>query len=301
MMPAHRKIVRFVIASIIGKRVNKKQRYRTSAQEKRRYLCAVRPRNGLCVGLDVDLERLPRAFRGSVADFNAAIIRATRSVAACYKINLAFYEKLGRAGLDALYATRELIGDSYVIADAKRGDIGNTSAAYASAIFDDLKADAVTVSPYMGRDSVEPFLAVPGRMVYVLALTSNPGSADFQRLMVDVPSATVAPSGKTQARPLFEHVIETSLAWQRAGDIGFVVGGTHPRELSDLRAKFPDAAFLIPGLGSQGAGEDAMVQANAGGDAVFNVSRGLIYISDAEDFEEKVREEAERIAKVVTI
>lgn len=247
----------------------------------------MRPRNGLCVGLDVDLEQLPRAFRGSVVDFNAAIIRATRSVAACYKINLAFYEKLGKAGIDALYATRELIGESYVIADAKRGDIGNTSAAYASAIFDDLKADAVTVSPYMGRDSVEPFLAVADRMVYVLALTSNPGSADFQRLMVE-------------GRPLFEHVIETSLTWQRAGDIGFVVGGTHPRELADLRAKFPDAAFLIPGLGSQGAGEDAMVQANGGGDAVFNVSRGLIYISDAEDFEEKVREEAERVAIVVS-
>ncbi len=270
----------------------------------------MRPRNGLCVGLDVDLERLPRAFRGSVVDFNAAIVRATRSVAACYKINLAFYEKLGRAGIDALYATRELIGDSYVIADAKRGDIGNTSAAYASAIFDDLKADAVTVSPYMGRDSVEPFLAVAGRMVYVLALTSNPGSADFQRLRVQstAPSASKAPSERdtatvntSQTRPLYEHVIETALSWQRAGDIGFVVGGTHPSELADLRLKYPDAAFLIPGLGSQGAGEDAMVQANAGGDAVFNVSRGLIYISDGDDFEQKVREEAERIARVVTI
>lgn len=263
----------------------------------------MRPKNGLCVGLDIDLDRLPRAFRGridaksglnstrrdtydAVVDFNAAIIRATRSVAACYKLNLAFYEKLGRDGIDALYATRELIGDAYVIADAKRGDIGNTSAAYASAIFDDLKADAITVSPYMGRDSVEPFLAYANRMVYVLALTSNPGSQDFQRLVVD-------------GRPLYEHVIETSLSWQRAGDIGFVIGGTHPRELAALRTKYPDEAFLIPGLGSQGAGEDAMVQANAGGPAVFNVSRGLLFISDTDDFEQHVRAEAERLAAVL--
>jgi len=122
--------------------------------------------------------------------------------------------------------------------------------------------------------------------VYVLALTSNPGSADFQRLVVD-------------GRPLFEHVIDTSLSWQRAGDIGYVVGGTHPRELADLRAKYTDAAFLVPGLGSQGAGEDAMVQANGGGDAVFNVSRGLLYLTDGDDFEEKVKEEAERIAAVL--
>lgn len=277
----------------------------------------MRPKSGLCVGLDVDLERLPRAFRGgphafqgrdrtlpdnalafvhslptthqtssicdTIVGFNAAIVRATQHVASCYKINLAFYEKYGREGIDALYATRELIGDSYVVADAKRGDIGNTSSAYASAIFDDLKADAITVSPYMGRDSVEPFLAYADRMVYVLALTSNPGSADFQRLVVE-------------GRPLYEHVIDKALSWDRAGDIGFVVGGTHPRELADIRSNYSDAAFLIPGLGSQGAGEDAMVQANAGGPAVFNVSRALLYLTDADDFEQHVRAEAERLA-----
>lgn len=244
------------------------------------------PSNGLCVGLDIDLTKIPHHLRhqpDAITAFNAAIIRATKHVASCYKINLAFYEQYGMRGIEALYATRELLGDAYVIADAKRGDIGNTSAAYATAVFDDLRADAVTVSPYMGSDSVEPFLAHEGRMVYILALTSNAGSNDFQRCLVD-------------GSPLYRRVMQTALTWKRASDIGFVVGATHAAELSMLRAAFPDVPFLIPGIGSQGGDAAGTRMANGAGPAVYNVSRGLLYCSTTETFEDDVRAEAERLA-----
>ncbi|MBM4179132.1 MAG: orotidine-5'-phosphate decarboxylase [Ignavibacteria bacterium] len=230
------------------------------------------PRNGLCVGLDLDVEKLPAPYKKQVVDlqrFGCDVVDATKDVASCYKFNLAFYEQYGRAGIDALYAIRERIGDAYVIADAKRGDIGNTSAAYAKAVFEDLQADAITVSPYMGRDSVGPFLDVQGKMVYVLALTSNPGSYDFQRRLV----------GET---PLYELVMNTILSWPRAGDLGFVVGATNAYELAMLRTKYSDAPLLIPGIGAQGGDAEQTVAANAKGPAVFNVSRGLLY-ADATD------------------
>ena len=241
------------------------------------------PRNGLCVGLDLDLEKLPAPYQKQVVDlqrFGCDVVDATRGAASCYKLNLAFYEQCGREGIDALYAIREHIGDAYVIADAKRGDIGNTSAAYAKAVFDDLKADAVTVSPYMGRDSVGPFLDVPGKMVYVLALTSNPGSHDFQRRLV----------GDT---PLYELVMNTVLSWPRSGDVGFVVGATNAAELSMLRTKFPDAPLLIPGIGTQGGDTQETLTANAMGPAVFNVSRGLLYADGSESCMETIH----RLAK----
>lgn len=247
------------------------------------------PSNGLCVGLDVDLEKIPLHLRGradAIVAFNEAIIRATRHVAGCFKINLAFYEQYGKAGIDAMYATRELCGDAYVIADAKRGDIGNTSAAYAKAVFDDLRADAVTVSPYMGSDSVGPFLAAPNKMVYVLALTSNAGSHDFQRCLVD-------------GEPLYERVMRTALSWDRTADIGFVVGATHAAELAGLRATFPDVPFLVPGVGSQGGDAASVRAANGSGPAVYNVSRGLLYIDESENFASTVRAEAERLAALL--
>jgi len=248
------------------------------------------PPSGLCVGLDIDLAKLPRHLQqrdDAVVLFNHAVIEATRHVAASYKINLAFYEKLGRSGIDAMYATREMVGSSYLIADAKRGDIGNTSSAYAAALFEDLRADAVTVAPYMGRDSVEPFLAVPGRMVYVLALTSNPGSQDFQRCLVD-------------GEPLYRRVMRLAQSWERSGEIGFVVGATHPDELAEIRTSWPDVPLLIPGLGSQGGDEAATVAANGRGPALYNVSRGLLYRSGEENFHEAIRTEAERLAGVLT-
>lgn len=248
------------------------------------------PATGLCVGLDLDRTKLPAPYRDrpdGLAAFGCDVIDATRAYASCYKINLAFFEQYGREGIDALYSVRERCGASYVIADAKRGDIGNTSAAYAAAVFDDLRADAITVSPYMGSDSVGPFLDVPGKMVYVLAITSNPGSKDFQRLVVN-------------GMPLYEHVMRQTLGWPRNGDLGFVVGATNPEELAALRTMFPDVPFLVPGLGSQGGDEQAVVAANAGGPAVFNVSRGLLYRDATESCLASIAAEAQRLQSVLT-
>ncbi|MBC8125438.1 MAG: orotidine-5'-phosphate decarboxylase [Candidatus Kapabacteria bacterium] len=248
------------------------------------------PATGLCVGLDLETTKLPAPYRDrpdGLVDFGCDVIDATRHAASCYKINLAFYEQYGKAGLAAMYAIRAHCGSSYVVADAKRGDIGNTSAAYARAVFDDLNADAITVSPYMGSDSVAPFLEVAGRMVYVLALTSNPGSADFQRLDID-------------GMLLYERVMRTALSWPRSADIGFVIGATNPGELSILRSQFPEVPFLIPGLGSQGGDERGSIVANAHGPAVFNVSRGLLYIDQTESCMESIRNEATRLQTAIT-
>ena len=251
---------------------------------------AMIPANGLCVGLDLDRAKLPAPYRGQPHDlqrFACDVIDAVRPWASCFKINLAFYEQYGRAGIDALYAVREHCGESYVIADAKRGDIGNTSTAYAVAAFEDLRADAITVAPYMGRDSVEPFLAWSGKMVYILGLTSNPGSHDFQRRLVD-------------GRPLYEHVMHTALSWNRSSDIGFVVGATNAAELAELRTIFPDVPFLIPGIGTQGGDAAATLQSNGSGPAVYNVSRGLLYIDEGDDCMQSIAREAERLHAVLT-
>lgn len=248
------------------------------------------PATGLCVGLDLEKAKLPAPYcdrpDGFVA-FGCDVIDATRHAASCYKMNLAFYEQYGKEGLNAMYAIRAHCGSSYVVADAKRGDIGNTSAAYARAIFDDLHADAITVSPYMGSDSVAPFLEVAERMVYVLALTSNPGSEDFQRLNIN-------------GIPLYERVIRTALSWPRSADIGFVIGATNPGELSILRSQFPDVPFLIPGLGSQGGDEQGSIVANANGPAVFNVSRGLLYTNQTDSCMEWIHAEATRLQAAIT-
>lgn len=248
------------------------------------------PRSGLCVGLDIDIERLPAQFQPNLlgmVEFGFAVIDATRSVASCYKLNLAFFEQWGPKGMQALYDLRSHCAESYVIADAKRGDIGNTSKAYARAVFEDLMADAVTVSPYMGADSVSPFLEASNKMVYVLALTSNPGSNDFQRLPVN-------------GGQLFEHVIRTSGTWPRQADLGFVIGATNPNELKSIRQEFPSIPLLIPGIGSQGASAVETVQANGGGPAVYNVSRGLLYLDSTENCMAVIAEESARLHKILT-
>lgn len=242
---------------------------------------------GLCVGLDPDIHRLPEHFSAdpsAVAPFLTAIVESTRAVAAAYKINTAFFEQYGRTGIDALYQVREAVGSSYCIIDAKRGDIGNTSAAYARSVFEDLRADATTVAPYMGSDSVEPFLAYAGKRVYVLALTSNAGSADFQRLLV-------------QDRPLFERVMHTALTWQGPAERGFVVGATHPQELAAIRQQFPSAHLLIPGVGAQGGDPHQIAKANAGGPALVNASRSILYADRSVRFAEAAAEEALRITQ----
>lgn len=240
------------------------------------------PTSGLCIGLDIDPEKIPLDLRSSpsaMEDFARLVVESTRDCATCFKINVAFFERFGKRGMDALYAVREAVGTSYLILDAKRGDIGNTSAAYADAAFIDLRADAVTVAPYMGRDSVEPFLDVEGRMVYLLALTSNPGSADFQRLVVD-------------GKPLYRHVMDTALTWNRRSGLGFVVGATHPSELAALRRTYAEAPFLIPGIGTQGASATDTAHANGTGPAVFNVSRAVLYGHTGPDLAAELRARA---------
>ncbi|MCU0330283.1 MAG: orotidine-5'-phosphate decarboxylase [Candidatus Kapabacteria bacterium] len=240
------------------------------------------PNSGLCIGLDIDPEKIPLDLRFSptaMEDYARLVVEATRDIATCFKINVAFFERYGKRGIDALYAVREAVGTSYVILDAKRGDIGNTSSAYADAAFGELQADAVTVAPYMGRDSVEPFLDVEGRMVYILALTSNPGSADFQRLDVG-------------GKPLYRHVMDTALSWHRRSTLGFVVGATHPSELATLREAYAEAPFLIPGIGTQGASAAETAQANGTGPAVFNVSRAVLYGHTGPDLTAELRAKA---------
>jgi orotidine-5'-phosphate decarboxylase len=239
--------------------------------------------------LDPVLDRIPQHVRtsdvsASLVAFLGPIIEATRPFAAAFKINTAFFEQYGLDGLRAMYAVRDIVGSMFCIIDAKRGDIGSTSAAYARAVFNDLQADAVTVAPYMGSDSVEPFLDYEGKVVYILALTSNPGSADVQRLDV-------------HGEPLYMRVMHAALSWKGPATRGFVVGATHPDELRILRERFHEVPFLIPGIGAQGGDVASVVDANAGGPALFNSSRGILYAHDGEDFAEAAASVAKRLAE----
>jgi len=248
---------------------------------------AIMKRNGtrLCVGLDTDVRNLPEVLHGAanpVLEFNRRIIDATSDLCCAYKMNLAFYEADGERGMEALRGTLEHIPEGIItIGDAKRGDIGNTAERYAGALFENLGFDAVTVNPYMGMDTLVSFFSYPGRCVFVLALTSNPGSADFQRLEMG-------------GKPLYRHVMDRCMeTYGDTGSLGFVVGATHPAELASERAHAGhDVPFLIPGLGAQGGNADATARANDGGIAFFNVSRGICAVSRREDYAEKAREAA---------
>lgn len=232
----------------------------------------------LCVGLDPDpaLMAVP-----DVVEFNRAIIEATADIVCAYKPNLAFYEAMGRAGLDALVATLEIIPPELpVIADAKRGDIGNSSASYARAIFERLGFDAVTVSPYLGRDSIQPFLEYDDRGVYVLCRTSNPSAGDFQDL-------EVVRAGERE--PLYQAVARAASGW--GANVGLVVGATFPAEAHRVREICPQTPFLVPGVGTQGGALPSAVRAVAGpGDFIVNVSRQVLYTSrDPEGYPEVAR------------
>jgi orotidine-5'-phosphate decarboxylase len=250
----------------------------------------------LCIGLDPDVRHLPSQFGSTpsaVLSFNKAIIEATHDIVCAYKLNLAFYEALGYQGWGVLRQTLEAIPSSVLtIGDGKRADIGNTSAKYAAALFDECGFGAVTVNPYMGFDSVEPFLERPDRGVFVLALTSNPGSRDFQRL-------------KAGSRPLYEHVIRKAAKWNSLGNVGLVVGATHPRELKAVRALAPELPILIPGVGAQGGDLTASVRfgTNARGlGALINVGRSVIYAGRGESFARQARSEALSLhARIATI
>ncbi len=258
----------------------------------REKLKAIQSRNQsrLCIGLDTDLRRLPAHLRereNAVLDFNLAVIEQCSSMACAFKINLAFYEKLGARGFEIVRETLAAIPDNIVsIADAKRGDIGNTSSAYAEAFFGSFGFDALTVSPYLGRDSVAPFLAYPDKLVFVLALTSNSGSSDIQRLLA---------GGKA----VYQHVIDEARTWTDHDNIGFVVGATHPAELAGIRQQIPDSILLIPGVGAQGGDVAATMRANAAGPALVNVSRGILYADGDQDFPANVYQAARQFRDLI--
>lgn len=237
----------------------------------------------LCVGLDTDKNKIPEFLKNSkngMLEFNKAIIDKTHDIVCCYKLNFAFYEQYGIEGMETIKETIEHIPAGIpIIADCKREDIGNTSTSYARACFDYFKSDAVTVSPYMGKDSIQPFFRFSTKLVLVLALTSNPGSIDFQRLISD-------------GKPLYRHVVDKTKLWAPKENLGYVVGATHPIELNEIRQDAPDRMLLIPGIGAQGGSIEQTLKANENGPAIINVSRDIIYSSKLEDFAAKAREKA---------
>lgn len=237
----------------------------------------------LCLGLDPDPASLPEGFSRDLAGverFASLIVEAAVPFAAAIKPNLAFWESHGSAGMAALERIRSsLPSDLPVVADAKRGDISSTAAHQATALFDVLGADAVTINPYVGREGLEPFLARPDRFAYVLCRTSNPGAGEIQGLVVEADPSTGAP-----AEPLYLRMARHVATWQ-AGGVGLVVGATAPAELRAIRALVPDLTFLVPGIGSQGGDLEAvlrdgpatvgMAAARPGGGLLVNVSRGI--------------------------
>jgi orotidine-5'-phosphate decarboxylase len=238
----------------------------------------------LCVGLDPDPERMPEKI--GVFEFNREIIDATVDLVCAYKPNLAFYETLGSDGLDALRQTVEHIpADVPVILDAKRGDIGNTARAYARALFDYLGGDAATVNPYLGLDSVEPFIQYQDKGIFILCRTSNAGALDFQSLRCETDPGP-------EPRPLFEIVALKARQWNTHGNIGLVVGATYPEELKLIRSTHPDMPILIPGIGAQGGDLASAVGYGINGQgemAIINSSRQIIYASRERDFAEAAR------------
>ena len=242
----------------------------------------------LCVGLDVDLEKVPPHIleeEDPIFAFNKAIIDATHQLAVAYKPNTAFYEAYGISGWRSLEKTINYLNDNhpdiFTIADAKRGDIGNTSTRYAKAFFEDLQFDSVTVAPYMGKDSVEPFLAFQDKITILLALTSNAGAFDFQ-------------TRNLEQQQLYKQVLETSLGWQNAHNLMYVVGATKAEFLADIRKIIPEHFLLVPGVGAQGGDLEAVCRygMNEHVGLLVNSSRGIIYASKGEDFAQAAAEAA---------
>ena len=233
----------------------------------------------LCIGLDPVPELMPGV---GLWEFNKAIIDATSELVCAYKPNLAFYEALGTEGLAVMQKTVAYVPhDIPVIGDAKRGDVGHTARAYASALFDVFGFDAATVNPYLGHDSVEPFIEYAHKGVFVLCRTSNAGAVDFQ-------DVNCQPRGtKSRPQPLFKLVAEKAREWNRHNNIGLVVGATHPQELGEVRQLCPDMTLLIPGIGAQEGDLEAAVSHAVGahgGKAIFSSSRQIIYASKGSDF-----------------
>jgi orotidine-5'-phosphate decarboxylase len=245
----------------------------------------------LCIGLDVDLDKIPQHLlkeEDPIFAFNKAIIDATHRLCVAYKPNTAFYEAYGLKGWKALEKTINYLNkkhpEIFTIADAKRGDIGNTSTMYAKAFFEDLAFDSVTVAPYMGKDSIEPFLAFENKHTILLALTSNTGAFDFQTKMVD-------------GKELYKQVLETSKTWKNSKNLMYVVGATKAEYLADIRKIIPDSFLLVPGVGAQGGDLQAVCKygMNSNVGLLINSSRGVIYASNEENFAQVAAIKAEEL------
>jgi orotidine-5'-phosphate decarboxylase len=247
----------------------------------------------LCIGLDVDINKIPEHLlkeNDPIFAFNKAIIDATHHLCVAYKPNTAFYEAYGIKGWRALEKTINYLNEKhpeiFTIADAKRGDIGNTSTMYAKAFFEDLAFDSVTVAPYMGKDSIEPFLAFEDKHTILLALTSNQGAFDFQTKTVD-------------GKELYKQVLETSKTWKNTENLMYVVGATKAEYLADIRKIIPDSFLLVPGVGAQGGNlqEVCKYGMNDSVGLLINSSRGIIYASNQTDFAEAAAKKSKELQK----
>lgn len=242
----------------------------------------------LCVGLDTDINRIPSHLlkeKDPLFEFNRRIIDATYKYAVAFKPNIAFYEAHGIKGWESLKKTIDYIpSDLFTIADAKRGDIGNTSTMYARAFFEELNFDSITIAPYMGADSVQPFLEFDNKWAILLAATSNPGGADFQHL-------------KIGDEFLYQKVIRTSMSWGSKNNLMFVVGATQPQALYEIRKIIPDHFLLIPGIGAQGGNLKAVCEHGLNKDCglLVNSSRGIIYASNKKDFATEASNQANQL------
>lgn len=249
----------------------------------------------LCIGLDTDLDKIPSHLlkeEDPIFSFNKAIIDATHHLCVAYKPNIAFYEAYGLEGWKSLEKTIAYLNENYpeifTIADAKRGDIGNTSTRYAKAFFEGLGFDSITIAPYMGRDSVEPFLAFKDKHTILLALTSNKGAFDFQ-------------TKEVEGQELYKQVLETSKGYENSENLMYVVGATKASYLADIRKIIPDSFLLVPGVGAQGGSVEEVVKygmtKNVG--LLINSSRGIIYASSEQDFADKAAEKAKELQETM--
>jgi len=243
----------------------------------------------LCVGLDTDINKIPKyllELEYPIFEFNKQIIDATKDYCVAYKPNIAFYESMGARGWESLQKTLDYIPQNiFTIADAKRGDIGNTSSMYARAFFENMSFDSVTVAPYMGSDSVTPFLAFEEKWAIVLALTSNKGGLDFQNIKME------------NRNPLFKQVLETSKNWGTDENMMYVVGATRAKQLAEIRKIIPNHFLLVPGVGAQGGNlqDVAKFGMNADCGLLVNSSRGIIYAGNDVDFAKKAKVEAQKL------